>query len=113
MNTGTQRDDPVLLGEAEAIVEAEWIRLHRDEYWWDRELGELLAEVPTPRPRSPQASTTTTVRGRPRAAPPGKTRWWRARRCSGRRVRATQRAPPASAAGIFSRKRWTATEVMP
>jgi hypothetical protein len=29
--TDTQRDDPVLLGEAEAIVEAEWIRLHDDE----------------------------------------------------------------------------------
>jgi len=29
--TDTQRDDPVLLGEAEAIAEAEWIRLHDDE----------------------------------------------------------------------------------
>jgi hypothetical protein len=31
MITDTQRDDPGLLGEAEAIVEAEWIRLHDDE----------------------------------------------------------------------------------
>jgi hypothetical protein len=34
MITDTQRDDPLLLGEAEAIVEAEWtewIRLHDDE----------------------------------------------------------------------------------
>jgi hypothetical protein len=31
MNTDTQRDDPVLLGEAQAIVEAEWIRLHDDQ----------------------------------------------------------------------------------
>jgi hypothetical protein len=58
MITDTPRDDPVLLGEAEAIVEAEWIRLHDDEDTWEREAGELLAALPTP------------ARGRRRSIPP-------------------------------------------
>jgi hypothetical protein len=102
LNTDTQRDDPVLLGAAEAIVEAEWIRLHSDEHWWDRELDGLLAEVATPRLQPPQARTTTTVRGRQTAARPSGTRRWRARRFPGRLVWATQRAPPACAAAISS-----------
>jgi hypothetical protein len=104
MNADTQRDDLVLHGEAEAIVEAEWIRLHHDEHWWDREPGEPLAEVPTARPRPPQPSVTATMRGQPRAAPPSRARRWRARRCSGRRVWATQRSPPPASAARYSRE---------
>ena len=50
--------------------QAEGKRLSCDEDTWDRELGELFAETPIPRPRAPQVGTTTPVRRRPRAAPP-------------------------------------------
>ncbi|MDT5186302.1 MAG: hypothetical protein QOJ20_2576 [Mycobacterium sp.] len=113
MVTDTQHDDPVLLGEADAIVAAEWIRLHHDEETWDRELAELFAEMPTPEPPAPQ-SRTTTLRGRPGAAPPSHPKGVSlARRCHRLRVWATQRSPPASTARLLVEKRWRATEVMP
>ena len=94
MTTDTQRDDSVLLGEAEAIVQAEGKRLSCDEDTWDRELGELFAETPFPRPRAPQVGTTTPVRRRPRAAPPRPAAGCAGRPCPSSRVRATQRSPP-------------------
>ena len=39
-----------LLDEAAAIVEAEWMRLQQDEALWERELADLLSEMPAPRP---------------------------------------------------------------
>jgi hypothetical protein len=74
MTTDTQRDDPVLLGAAEAIVEAEWIRLTLDDNW-EREVGELSAEKPTLRPLAPADR-------------------WPTLDCPGRQVWATQRSPP-------------------
>ena len=41
-----------LLDEAAAIVEAEWIRLQQDEALWERELADLAADLPAPRPAS-------------------------------------------------------------
>ena len=113
MVTDTERDDPVLLGEAEAIVAAEWIRLHHDEDTWDRELAELFADMPNPEPPARQSRTTTTLRGRAGPAPPSRTSRWPARGCPRRRVWATQRSPPASTAGLLVERRWRATEVMP
>ena len=39
-----------LLDEAAAIVEAEWMRLQQDEALWERELADLPADLPAPRP---------------------------------------------------------------
>ena len=59
-----------LLDEAAAIVEAEWMRLQQDEALWEREVADLLSEMPAPRPRPPRAGGTTTAR-----------RWSGANRC--------------------------------
>ena len=51
-----------LLDEAAAIVEAEWIRLQQDEALWERELADLAADLPAPRPCPPRVGVTTTAR---------------------------------------------------
>ena len=51
-----------LLDEAAAIVEAEWMRLQQDEALWERELADLLSEMPAPRPGPPRVGVTTTAR---------------------------------------------------
>ena len=43
-----------LLDEAAAIVEAEWIRLQQDEALWEREVADLPADLPAPRPGPPR-----------------------------------------------------------
>ena len=53
-----------LLDEAAAIVEAEWIRLQQDEALWERELADLAADLPAPRPGPPRVGFTTTARRR-------------------------------------------------
>ena len=50
-----------LLDEAAAIVEAEWMRLQQDEALWEREVADLLAEMPAPRPGPPRVGVTTTA----------------------------------------------------
>jgi hypothetical protein len=74
MSTDTQ---PVaaLLEEAEAIVEAEWMRLTLDGDIDECALIAPFAETPAPLPRHAQR--------------------WPARRWPGPPVRATQRSPPA------------------
>ena len=52
-----------LLDEAAAIVEAEWMRLQQDEALWERELADLPADLPAPRPGPPRVGVTTTARG--------------------------------------------------
>ena len=49
-----------LLDEAAAIVEAEWIRLQQDVALWERELADLPADLPPPRPAPPRVGVTTT-----------------------------------------------------
>ena len=49
-----------LLDEAAAIVEAEWMRLQQDEALWEREVADLFAEMPAPRPGPPRVGVTTT-----------------------------------------------------
>jgi hypothetical protein len=53
-----------LLDEAAAIVEAEWIRLQQDEALWERELADLAADLPAPRPGPPRVGVTTTAMAR-------------------------------------------------
>ncbi len=84
-----------LLDEAAAIVEAEWIRLQQDEALWERELADLLAEMPTPRPAPPRVGVTTTGRRRSEQPMPDHRRRWPPRRWSPTPVWATQRSPPA------------------
>jgi hypothetical protein len=95
MTADTQRDDPVLLGAAEAILEAEWIRLTLDEDTWEREVAERSAEKPTRRPLAPPVGISTTVVGRSVAAPPRHADRWPTLDCPGRQVWATQRSPPS------------------
>ena len=91
-----------------AIVEAEWIRLPHD----DEDTTVRSANCSPHCPRPPPVGATTIVGGRPGAAPPNHAKGGPARRCPGLRVRATQRSPPASTAGLVE-KRCRATEVMP
>jgi hypothetical protein len=91
---------PAALDEAEAIVEAEWMRLTWDGDQWEREVTEFLAEMPAPRRGPPRGRTTTTtttaVCRRPTALPPRRTSaMCPARRSPAPTVWATQRSPPA------------------
>ncbi|BBX34632.1 hypothetical protein MMAGJ_39140 [Mycolicibacterium mageritense] len=86
------RQDSSLLDEATAIVEAEWIRLQQD---WDRELADLLAETPAPRPRPPRVGTGVIARRHPGPPRAVSGRGYRPRRRPSVPVRATQRSPPA------------------
>jgi len=83
-----------LLDEAAAIVEAEWIRLQQDEALWERELADLPADLPAPRPGPPRAGATTTVRRWPSQPLPHNRRRWPARPWPATPVWATQRSPP-------------------
>jgi hypothetical protein len=84
-----------LLDEAAAIVEAEWIRLQQDEALWERELADLLAQMPAPRPGPPHVGVTTTGRRRSGQPMPDHRRRWPTRRWLAVPVWATQRSPPA------------------
>ena len=84
-----------LLDEAAAIVEAEWVRVQQDEALWERELADLLAEMPAPRPGPPRVGVTTTRRRRSGQPMPEHRRRWPKRRWLAVPVWATQRSPPA------------------
>jgi hypothetical protein len=83
-----------LLDEAAAIVEAEWMRLQQDETLSEREIADLLAEMPAARPSPPRVGVTTTARRRPRQPMHNPSRRWPTRRWPPTPVRATQRSPP-------------------
>jgi hypothetical protein len=82
-----------LLDEASAIVEAEWIRLQHDEALWEREIADLSAEMPAPRPSPPRIGVTTTARRRSGQPMPDDRRR-PTRRWPPIPVWATQRSPP-------------------
>ena len=93
MATETQLE-PAVLNEAAAIVEAEWMRLNRDQRPSDGELTGPVAEVPAPQRCPPRGGTVTAVLGRPGPPRPDD----RARRARGpvkHRVWPTQRSPPS------------------
>jgi hypothetical protein len=74
MATDTQTTT-ALLDEATAIVEAEWIRLQQEADLW-REIADLFAEMPAPRPRPPRTTVTRTQLLRPdRPLPANRRRW--------------------------------------
>ena len=84
-----------VLDEAAAIVEAEWIRLQLDEALWERELADLRAELPVPRPAPPRVGVTTTRRRRSGQPMPDHDRRLPRWRWLAVPVWATQRSPPA------------------
>jgi hypothetical protein len=90
-----------LLEEAAAIVKAEWIRLQQDEALWERELADLSAEMPAPRPGPPRVGVTITVRRWPSQPLPHDRRRWPARPWPATPVWATQRSPPSSRANLL------------
>jgi hypothetical protein len=83
-----------VLDEAAAIVEAEWIRLQLDETLWERELADLRAEMPAPRPGPPRVGVTATGHRRSGQPMPDHRRRWPTRRWPPTPVWATQRSPP-------------------
>ena len=85
-----------LLDEAAAIVEAEWIRLQQNEALWQRELADLAADLPAPRPGPPRVGvTTTTARRRSGQPMPEDRRRGPTRRWPPTPIWATQRSPPS------------------
>lgn len=84
-----------LLDEAAAIVEAEWIRLRQDEALWERELADLAADLPAPRPGPPRVGVTTTALRRSGQPIPEARRRWPMRRWPPTPIWATQRSPPS------------------
>ena len=92
-----------LLDEAAAIVEAEWMRVQQDEALWERELADLLAEMPAPRPAPPRVGVTTTGRRRSGHPMPEHRRRWPKRRWPTTPVWATQRSPPAYPGALLKR----------
>jgi hypothetical protein len=84
-----------LLDEAAAIVEAEWIRLQQDEALWEREIADLSAEMPAPRPGPPRVGVATTARRRSGRPMPEDRRTRPTRRWPPMPVWATQRSPPS------------------
>ena len=93
---GTTAWATTLLDEAAAIVEAEWIRLQQDEALWERELADLTADHPAPRPGPPAAGVTTARPRRPGQPGPADRRRWPVRPRPAPPVWATQRSPPSS-----------------
>ena len=85
-----------LLDEAAAIVEAEWIRLQQDEALWERELADLAADLPAPRPGPPRVGVTATQPRWSGQPMPDDRRRWPTRRRPATPVWATQRSPPSS-----------------
>jgi uncharacterized membrane protein len=92
MATDTQTAT-ALLEEAAAIVEAEWMRLERDEDLW-AEVADLFAEMPAPRPRPPRAGVAPTQSRRSGQPLPDQRRRWALRGGPLLPVWATQRSPP-------------------
>ena len=85
----------ILLDEAAAILEAEWIRLQQDEARWEREVADMFTELPAPRPAPPRIGATTTPRRRLGQPMPEDSRRWRTRRSPPTPIWATQRSPPS------------------
>jgi hypothetical protein len=82
-----------LLDEATAIVEAEWMRLQQEEEDLWREVADLFAEMPAPRPRPPQTGITTHLQ-QPGQPLPANRRRWPPHGWPQRKIWATQRSPP-------------------
>ena len=94
MATNTARATS-LLDEAAAIVEAEWMRPQQDQGRCERELADLFAEMPAPRPGPPRLGVTTTQRRWSGQPMPDDRRRWPTRQWLPKPVWPTQRSPPS------------------
>jgi hypothetical protein len=90
-----------LLDEAAAIVEAEWIRLQQDQALLEREVADLFADIPAPRPGPPRVGVTTTQNRRTGQPMPDDRRRWPTRPWPATPVWVTQRSPPPSPAVLL------------
>ena len=81
------------LEQAAAIVEAEWMRLERDEDLWG-EVADLFAEMPAPRSHPARVGVATAPSRRSGHPWPDQRRRWALRRGPLLPVWATQRSPP-------------------
>ena len=92
MATDTQTAT-VLLDEATAIVEAEWMRLQQEEEDLWCAVADLFAEMPAPRPRPPRTGVTVQLQ-RPSRPLPANRRRWPPQGWPPRKIWASQRSPP-------------------
>jgi hypothetical protein len=109
MTTGMQLTPAAVLDQAEAIVEAEWMRVTQDWDRWERELAGFLAELPAPRSRPPRSCTTAVDRRPTALSPRRRSVMSPPRRSLAPTVWATQRSPPATTPGQRSkdvREQW-------
>ncbi len=83
-----------VLDEAEAIVCAEWRRLHHDSASRKDALTGGRAEMPAARRRPQRIATRSATLRRPAMTHPARRGGWPARRWLGLPVWATQRSPP-------------------
>jgi hypothetical protein len=90
-----------VLDEATAIVEAEWMRLQQAHAPGEREVADLLAEMPAPRPGPARVGVTTAQPRWPGQQMPDHRGWCPTRRSVPMPVWATQRSPPAGAAVLL------------
>jgi hypothetical protein len=90
-----------LLDEVAAIVEAEWMRLQQDQALWEREVADLLSEMPAPWPGLPRVGVTSTQRRWSGQPMPDDRRRWPTRRCPPMPVWVTQRSPPSGPAVLL------------
>jgi hypothetical protein len=115
MTTDTQLPSAAVLDEAAAIVEAEWLRLTRDEDQWERELAEFLAELSAIRRRPTRNGNTTAALGRPVAAlpPARRSATWRFATVPGTDGVGHAAVPSGGYLRNNSQRRSRSTEVMP
>jgi hypothetical protein len=96
MTTDMQPIPAAVLDEAEAVVEAEWMRLTQDWDQWERELAGFLTEPPAPPSRPPRSCTTAAGRRPTAPSPRRRSVMSPLRRPPVPTVWPTQRAPPAA-----------------
>lgn len=84
----------LVVDEAEAIIEAEWLRLTRDADQCEHTVCKLHAEQPAARPRPPRRRPTTVARRPPSPSRPRRLTSGPRPRSAAPTVRPTQRSPP-------------------
>src|SRR4051812_4159402 len=83
-----------VIENAEAIVRAEWLRLHRDTVPHDQPRRAACCEMPAARSHTVTVAPMAAILERSRPAPPRRRAGWPRRSGPQRRVWPTQRSPP-------------------
>ncbi|WP_006242337.1 hypothetical protein [Mycolicibacterium tusciae] len=83
-----------VLDEAEAIVRAEWIRVHHDDAASEHARCPVGSEMPAARTRLPRIAPSTAIDKQTGATPPRRCGGWAPRCAPQRRIWPTQRSPP-------------------